>query len=574
MALPPPNPGPNPSLPGPCSVQNAIVALNPAYLNVELSWGSTYPLMVQYWYPSSIPPGYLTAGGIVPVLILHGLIEQSYSINSYQGLNYMGQLLASNGFFVVSVQQPLNPGNHGFTSDRLNRIQGVLNWIVQLNTNQGLDPTFLQLGAYLKGQLLCNSMAGIGHSAGGATLTLGMLQKPQFQNQPYQFGAISCLSPDIFPSNEFQTPQVLEALAPPPGIPYQIVHGSADCLFFGAYGGWVSYEDLLASSTSVMRSWVMIDEANHNFFNTLWQVDECSYSLFYCVNPLLPASDMTARIAGQAAAAATYVHAFLQATVNNNFWGYVPFLNGTQANPLPQQAAYQNSPSVNVRVDYRAPGNAIVALVDNFETPWDPSVSPEMPNNIGGLVLAGGSAQLSRVTLQSNQNVLVPVSTTCLLAARITWSTPDDVVTETFGQSVVSFSQRSVVPPYLSFRVGAIEGSTVNPPGQNLDFNVVLVDSNENASNPLPVSAYQAIGPSWQGITYPGTAKIEPTPAPDIVMRHSFMEAVLIPINDFTGTDFNNTSIKMIRFQFNVPSCPAGDIAIDEIHFARGPLAT
>lgn len=567
MIIPIPNQGVNPALPGACEVTSDITTLNPAYLNVQLSWGSTFPLTVQYWYPSSIPSGTLTAGGIVPVLILHGLIQLDISSSSYLGFNALGQLLASNGFFVVSVEQPLMPGNRSFTTDRWDRIQGVLNWIVQLNTNEGLAPTFQQLGAYLKGQLLCDRMAGIGHSAGGAALILELPQNPQFQNQPYQFGALSCLSPDAFPPGQGQSS--LLSVAPPPGVPFQIVHGSADCLFFGAYGGWVPYEDLMASPTSVLRSWVMIDEANHNFFNAKWTVDECSYGTYCKVNPLIDPDQTSARIAGQTAAAATYIHAFLQTTVNNNAPAYAPFLSGDVPNPLPQQPDYQDSPYVNVRLDYRAPGSSIIALVDNFETPWDPGVGPEMPNNLGGLVLTAGSVQLSRVSLQSNR-VPTQFSTTCLLAARITWSTPDDVVTETFGTQQVYLGARTMYPAYLSFRVGQIEGSTVNPAGQVLDFNVVLVDSNDNASDPLPVSAYQTIGSSWPGITYPGTGASDPTPTPDTVMRHSFMQVVRIPIADFSGTGFSPVYVKMLRFQFNVASCPVGDIAIDEIHFAYG----
>lgn len=554
-----PQPGVDPSRRGSYAVESATVALDPNYLGVELSW-YTYPLMVQYWYPKS-PSG--LSNPIVPVLILHGYIEDEIAANSYLGFDYLGQLLASNGFFCVSVQQPLEPGYKAFTSDRLSRIQGCLNWIVELNSNEHLDPAFQSLGAYLKDKLYCSSMAGVGHSAGG-TLLRGLPNMAQFQNPNYQFGAISCIAPDIFPDNSPQTQQSLQALSAPTGIPFQIVHGSADCMFYGAYGGWVSYEDLLWSQTSVCKSWVMVDNANHNFFNTNWPIDECANASYYIVNPpLFPAIDTEARMAAQTAVAATYVHAFLQATLNNNAPLYVPFLNGDQPNPLLKQSAFQNSPFVNVRLDYRAPGSAVL-LVDNFETPWNDYVRP---NNMGGSVQAIGSVALSQISLQSNRSEICPVSTSYLLAARITWSASDAVVTETVD-STITFG-RGAISTVLSFRVGVVEHNPPDNPPLTVDFNVALVDAHENSSHALAVSAYRDVGSSWASFTYPGSNQNEKIYSTDMVVRHSFMEVVRIPVKDFLKSGFNSSQTKMILFTFNALSSPAGDIVVDEIHFSN-----
>lgn len=539
MALPSSFVHPNKN--GPYKMQTANLVLDPTMVGANLQQGYS-TLAVTIYYPEGV------TAAVPPVLVLSGRFNLG---NTYLGYAYLAELLVTNGFVVVSPNLPtIGAPSYMPTTDWPARAQAMLTWLVMLNANSpNLDPA--SQGLKLGGLIDVSNVGVVGHSTGGSVM-LGL--------SPAGAGYTICGMVGLAPYA--LTPDQMTPVPVPQGVPFQIVHGSADCEWQGAYGGWYPYESLLWSPSSVMRSWVHIENGNHNYFNSVvadasanppgFYPDECYPCFKAHPVPTIAASE---RITSQQDVAAMYVHCFLQTTLRGD-GRYETYL-ASGSNPVLGTSGVDSS-FASVRLDYRAQGSQVI-MVDNFESPepWQ--------NNQGGnkVVTTAGMYQIG--SLECSPSMTFQPDMSSLLMGRVTWQQKTDSFSEYF-LNPIDVSNCVV----FSFRAGQIEGSTVNPPGAKLDFSVSLFDNTGRQTNPVQVgkcSMSGGVGTPWLSVTYPGYDPTEPPPNfPAIVSRHSFLEVFRISMILFRTNNVNLAAIAGVSFQFDQGA--PGDIGLDEIHFS------
>ncbi|MBN2044219.1 MAG: hypothetical protein JW757_04290 [Anaerolineales bacterium] len=222
---------------------------------------SAFPLNGRVWYPQGMGPFPL-------VLIVHG--NHNLADFSDPGYAYLGELLASRGFIVVSVDQNfLNGGIPGKSSGENDARAWMLLEHLAVWEGWHLDPEspFYQ-------QVDLEKIALIGHSRGGeaAALAATFNQLSRYPNNAhirweYDYGIKAVVA--IAPVDQ----QWLPADHPNPLVDtsYLVLQGShdADLYYFDGIGQYqrTSFAD---SESGAFKSAVYLYRANHSQFNTTW----------------------------------------------------------------------------------------------------------------------------------------------------------------------------------------------------------------------------------------------------------------------------------------------------------------
>ena len=288
-------------------------------------WGfgpDRLPLNGRVWYPDG-------AGPFPLVLVVHG----NHRMEEYSdpGYAYLGELLASRGFIVVSVDQ--NFLNRSWSGD-IGRETGVRAWLLlqHLAAWRRWNDT---PGHPFHRRVDMERIALIGHSRGGEAIA-----------HAATFNGLPCLPDDCRVKFDFHfSIRSLVALAPvddgyrPAGqsapienVSYLVLHGSHDG-DVPNFEGFRPFKRVKFDERAYrFKSAVYVYRANHGQFNTVWGDDDLGppFTRFALRRALLSGDE-------QRRVAEVFVGGFLEATLNDRR-EYVPMFRDvrTAATWLPR----------------------------------------------------------------------------------------------------------------------------------------------------------------------------------------------------------------------------------------------
>jgi hypothetical protein len=281
-------------------------------------WGfgaDQFPLNARVWYPDGPGPFPLA-------LIVHG----NHNMDEYSdpGYAYLGGLLASRGFILVSVDENFM---NGAWIGGINKENGVRGWILlkHLELWRGWNQT---AGNPFFGKVDLSSIALIGHSRGGEAIA-----------HAAAFNRLSNFPDDANIRFNFNFPiKTLIAIAPidgqyePANLPvpvenvnYLVLQGSHDS-DVSIFAGFRPFRRVKFTDGQYwMKAAIYAYRANHGQFNTVWGSYDGGPPFDRLINtgPLLKGEE-------QRQIAKTYISGFLEATLHGKT-EYIPMFRDYRA---------------------------------------------------------------------------------------------------------------------------------------------------------------------------------------------------------------------------------------------------
>ena len=514
-------------------------------------------------------PTNLAAGPFPVILFLHGrhatcftgggsaLLQwpctsnNSQPIPSYQGYDYVSEVLASNGYVVVSVSaNGINAvDNAVFDLGALARaelLQKHLDILKQFNTTGGAP-----FGTKFVGKFDLTRVGTMGHSRGGEGVVRHYVLN-QESGSPYGIKAVFPLAPVDF--NRF----VVNNAALNVLLPY--CDGDVSDL-----QGVHFYDDARYNvpGDQAPKHYELIMGANHNFFNTIW-------------SPSSPfpgsANDFLAFVQGghsdeqcgsgknsqrlteaqQRATGLAYLSAFFRVYVGGETQ-FIPILTGD----APPPASAQNT---NLFVSYHAPDNPelrldVNRLLNNTNLTANTLGAAATQTALSPYSLCGGSDPQPPTCLPGQPNARQPHTTP---SARSAARGLSQLIT---GWNNMTGNYRNDIPnalgnvsgfQALQFRVSVNFADARNAAGLAQDFKVVLTDASGSSSS-VRVS-------DVSGALYfpPGSVG----PVPKVVLN-----TVRVPLTAFSGVNLN--AVRSVQFVFDERF--QGGVLITDVAFASAP---
>jgi dienelactone hydrolase len=275
----------------------------------ERYWGfddKELPLNAKVWYPDA-------EGKFPLVLIVHGNhMMQDYSEGGYA---YLGELLASKGMVVVSVDQNFINGSWSNLFGSLEKENDARGWLllehlkVWHEWNDSNNHIFYQ-------KIDINNIALMGHSRGGEAVAHAALFNtlPYYPDDAsvkfdynYHIKALVAIAPC---DGQYEPSKRRTALE---NINYFVIHGSHDA-DVKSYMGSQQFERIkFTDSSYYFKSGLYVYGANHGQFNTSWGNNDIGnpFSGLLNLKPLMSLED-------QLEVAKVYIGAFLDITLKNN----------------------------------------------------------------------------------------------------------------------------------------------------------------------------------------------------------------------------------------------------------------
>ena len=269
-------------------------------------WGfdeHDFPLNGRVWYPQA-------EGRFPLVLVVHG----NHNMNDYSdtGYAYLGELLASRGYIVVSVDQNFLNGYFagGISGENDGRAWLLLKHLeVWQDWDQHPESPFY-------GKVDMDKIALIGHSRGGEAVALAALFNaldyyPSNGLVPFDFGFGIRSVIAIAPTDQQYTPA--DHAASLTDVNYLTLAGAHDA-DVSTFTGLRQYNRISFSGPQggYFKAGLYIYQANHGQFNTSWGRRDDTLPLSYVLNtkPLMPGE-------AQRQVAKLYISAFLDATLKD-----------------------------------------------------------------------------------------------------------------------------------------------------------------------------------------------------------------------------------------------------------------
>jgi len=472
-------------------------------------------------------------------------------IPSYKGYDYLADVLASNGYIVVSI------GANGINAkDNQVRDLGALARAELIQKHLDIWKTFntvggAPFGTKFVGKVDLTKVGTMGHSRGGEGVVRHYVLN-QAQGAPYGVKAVFALAPVDF--NRF----VVNNAALTVLLPY--CDGDVSDL-----QGVHFYDDARYNvpGDPAPKHYVLVMGANHNFYNTIWSPS----------SPFPGATDdWLAFVAGgssdsqcgvvsgnnrlteaqQRGTGLAYMSAFFRAYVGGESQ-FLPLLTGDA--PPPPSATTNN-----LFVSYHAPDNPDLRLdVNRLLNNTNLSV-----NTLGGAVtqfgltpydLCGGPAPQPAKCLPDEPNARQPHTTPSarssmrgLSQLRTGWG---DLTA--FYMNALPGGTRNVSGfQAVQFRVSVNFADLRNIADIPQDFSIVLTDSSGSASA-VRVSDFS------KALYFPPGSV---GPVPKVVLN-----TVRIPLSAFAQVNLNN--IRSVQFKFDQKL--SGALLITDVAFASAP---
>ncbi|MEA3439451.1 MAG: MFS transporter [Chloroflexota bacterium] len=507
-------------------------------------WGfgpEALPINGRVWYPEGEGPFPL-------VLILHG--NHAMEDFSESGYNYLGELLASRGFILVSVDE--NFLNLSFFADALlisslKEEDDLRGWLllehlqVWRDWNATLNNPFFH-------KVDLDNVALIGHSRGGAAVAIAAA----FNNLPnypddatvrfdYGFNIRSVVA--IAPTDGKYKPT--DRGTPLENVNYLVMHGAHDMDVISFSGARQYARVRFTDGENWFKAALYVYGANHGQFNTSWGRKDLFEPLMRVFNlqQLMPAEQ-------QAQVAKVYISAFLEATLRGES-GYLALFQD-------HRRAREWLPDTIYISQYEEASTWLVSTYQediNVETTTLPD-GKQMGEN-----LAVWREQLVKVKWGDMDNHAVylgwdaDVSAT---TASYTIQLPDRIKKYTQNNVLVfSLADANEDP------TPAIKEARENDPHELIDLTVEVIDGEGEAAR-LPLSYFSFLQPQLEG-QIAKARFMSPLPSSEVVFQH-----FECPLADFTAANpsFNPTNLVQIRFIFD--RTRMGVVVLDDVGFRDG----
>ncbi len=467
------------------------------------------------YYPSDGAGG-VAAGGPFPlVAILHG--QQIWSIEGYKGYQYLGDLLASHGFIVASID-----GRSFMNASIASRGEHIREWLRRFVAMNSAGS-----GSIFEGEVDLSKVSLMGHSRGGEAVVAAWEWQRVQPDSGYSIKAIISIAPvqffGVYPT--YGGAMFIQHMR---DVAYMIIHGSkdGDVSDFQGYRLYDRSADFREPGETP-KELMFLKDSNHNFFNSVWETQEGDD---YCCGGTLSG----AKVRNVAKA---YMNSFLQAYILGNT-EYLDYLSNLEPNPVTGTTA---------ALDYQTPASEHLVIDDSEEWPGDPH--SKKTNTLGGRIRAKTIPNYAERFLYQSAPSPFNSYRGETWAASLDWDSAADLYKTTIPSATIYDPN---VLDHFSFRVGQVYRSSgsPNPPDADQDFSIKVVDYLSNKSPWLNVSSYGPVFPPWA--TSEGGTK-------------TVMSVIRIPLADFTGVDPNQ--IKLIQFKFN--AVPTGEIVFDDLRFTK-----
>ena len=473
-------------------------------------------------------------------------------IPSYQGYDYVGALLASQGFFVVSISaNGVNAVDNNVRDlgalARAELIQKHLDILNGFNTTGGAP-----FGTRFVGKIDLTRVGTMGHSRGGE----GVARHFTFNlslGSPYGVRAVLPLAPTDFNRTLVNN------------VPLLVILGYCDGDVSNLQGVHF-YDDVRynVSGDPASKHYVLVMGADHNFFNTVWSpssgipgsADDWvafipgGVSDSFCgTNSSTSSGRLTET--QQRAVATGFFTAFFRSFVGGETQ-FIPILTGDAPPP----------PSVtrNLFVTYHAPDNPFLRRdINRFLT------SSELSTNVlGGAVtptalspyeICGGPSPFPPTCIPSANNSQQPHTAP---SAR---SNAPGLSQLHSGWSSANGSLRDDLPPgernvsgfqAVQFRVVVDFSDPRNAPGVPQNFDVVLTDT-AGRSDAVAVASVS------NALYFP--------PGETIVVPKIVLSTVRIRLSSFPHVNLNAVASVSFRFDQKLQ----GNVLVDDVAFASAP---
>ncbi|MFI4975731.1 MAG: alpha/beta hydrolase family protein [Caulobacterales bacterium] len=524
-------------------------------------WGfdsSALPLQGRVWMPDTRGPG--AAQGPFPlVLLVHGNYEME--VASDTGYAYLGELLASQGFIVVSVDENfLNGSIEDFINPltfRFGKENNVRAWLLLEHLAQwrawNADRTHP-----LFGKVDMNRIALVGHSRGGeAVATANAFNKldrdPDDATIPFDFHfnlrAIGAIAP--------ADGQYLPRGRPTPMLDtnYFVIEGSMDG-DVTSFVGSAQYERAsFTGASKAFKASVYVKGANHTQFSTGWgRYDSWLPSkVLLDERPIMDAAE-------QRQILKVYLSAFLHAALNGED-GYRPLFQDARngAGWLPDHYLVNNY------------ADSDTLWLANFEEDLDPSTG-----STPGVRITGRDLSLWRESFVSLKSS--PLDT---YAAVLGWDDrvhtrpasyridlPTDaapkaaIKTDANTALVFSASDAGVSSlPDGYHPQGGRAGGGQSADRRPLDWTIVLTDASGGEAR-LPLSHDQMLYPQVRDYTL-RSAALNGAPPSEIVMRR-----FRFPLRDFAAINPKLDLVHLLSIRFDFDRSARGAIVLDDVGLA------
>lgn len=274
-------------------------------------WGyedQKFPLNGRVWYPDGDGP-------FPAVFIVHG--NHLMREDSDSGFSYLGELLASRGFMVVSIDENFLNDDWSAKYNNEMMFRGLL-ILEHLKLFENWDG---QVGNPFFKKVDFNNLALIGHSRGGEAIIaasfLNHLRKfPENAdvelNYNFNIKTLIAISPGDRLSNSGYKPLVIE------NVNYLLLYGSHDADVSRFVGDKQYKRIIFTNSEPNYKSSYFIYRANHSQFNSVWGRHDWILPKGYLLNTAALLSEQSQR-----EVAKVLISAFLNVTLKNDL-SYLP----------------------------------------------------------------------------------------------------------------------------------------------------------------------------------------------------------------------------------------------------------
>jgi hypothetical protein len=517
----------------------------------SLYWGfgpSAFPVQGRVWMPAK------SEGPFPLVLIVHG--NHAMEDFSDPGYAYLGELLASQGFILVSVDENflnssvadcINPFAMRTGSETRVRAWMLLEHLAQWR-NWNKDPR-----SPLFGKIDMDHIGLIGHSRGGEAVAVAnafnaLDNYPDDATLPFRFrfklGAIAAIAP----ADGQYAPRA--RATPMRDTNYFTIHGSMDGDVTSFAGSSQYSRATFSRGSPAFKASLYVTDANHGQFNTAWgrnDLDGLPMALLLDERPIMDPE-------AQRQVAKVYLSAFLHATLKGAD-GYRALFQDARngAGWLPDVFMINNY----------ADGGMTMLL--DAEEDLDPSTGTG-----AGVRITGENLSVWRETFidRKDDNLDTEVA---LLAwdervhkkrASFGWDLgPNPPATDAGTDLVFSLSRTDISTVPDDFEVPKGSGDP-RAGEQPLDWHVAVTDANGTAAR-LKLSHDQVLYPQVVANTR-RIAEISSLAPSEIVMRH-----YRFALKDFAAANpkLDVTRLRSIRFEFDISA--RGAIVVDDVGLAR-----
>ncbi len=490
----------------------------------QLFWGfdlTKAPLNARVWYPEGTGPFPL-------VLIVHG----NHSMDNFSdpGYDYLGELLATRGYIVASIDQNFLNG-----AGYLEAILGGLE-----NENDARAYLLLQHLALwhqwnetehhiFEGKIDTDKIALIGHSRGGEAAAIAgafnpLPAHPDNAMIPFDFGfnigGVIAIAPS---DGQYQPRRMSTRLE---DVSYLVLQGSIDS-DVSSFVGSRQYDRVKYSGDEYgFKAAIYIHNANHGQFNSRWgRIDQPGLLWFLNRNQIMSQAD-------QEAAAKVFISSFLEASLHGH-QGYETLFQ----NPLLAQTWL---PCIIYLSEYQSSDTLMISTFDedlNIETTTIPG------GKIEGINLSIWREQppvLGRGQLRNTVSV------------RLGWNQNER------GLGVYSLELPSDLILYDEYMLtfALVNLSRNSDP---LDFTIRLTDrAGEEAS--LPLSHIMALPTAL-------TSHMLKPPLRDGFDSEPVFQTYSFKLEDFMHQNYNLDLSRLQKIDFIFDITPSGSIYLDDIGF-------